>query len=141
MGMIDFKGIGEILSGAGGLAKDIRSAVTGEISPEKKAELEARAIELEAASMTAQAEINKVEAASANLFTSGWRPAVGWVCAAGLFYGTIGKPFFEFIANIFGYQGSFPTIDSNTLNTTLFGMLGLGAMRTVEKVKNVTGNH
>lgn len=54
---ISLAGVGDILKGAGGLAKDIRSAVTGEISPEKKAELEARALELEAASMQAQADI------------------------------------------------------------------------------------
>jgi len=141
----DMKGAGsavkDIASGAGQLAKDIRSAITGEISPEKKAELEARALELEAASMAAQADINKVEAASSNFFVAGWRPAVGWVCAAGLFYGTIGKPFFEFIANLFGYHGEFPVIDGNTLTTTLYGMLGLGAMRTVEKIKDSAGKH
>lgn len=133
--LFDFKGIGEVLSGAGTLAKDIRSAVTGDISPEKKAELEARALELEAASMNAQAEINKVEAASSSLFVAGWRPAVGWICAAGLFYGTIGKPFIEFIAQIFGYNGAFPVIDGKALETTLYGMLGFGTMRTFEKIK------
>ena len=138
---IDIKGAGDILKGAGTFAKDIRSAVTGEISPEKKAELEARALELEAQAMQAQTEINKVEASSASLFVAGWRPAVGWTCAAGLFYGTIGKPFFEFIARLFGYQGTFPEIDSATLQTTLYGMLGLGAMRTAEKIKGAANKH
>jgi hypothetical protein len=59
----------------------------------------------------------------------------------GLFYGTIGKPFIEFIARVFGYAGEFPAIDSDTLNTTLFGMLGLGVMRTAEKIKGAAGNH
>ena len=117
--LFDFKGVGEVISGAGTLAKDIRSAVTGDISPEKKAELEARALELEAASMNAQAEINKVEAASTNWFIAGARPSIMWICAAGLFYGTIGKPFIEFFARIGGYTGEFPTIDSETLQTTL----------------------
>lgn len=139
--LFDFKGVGEVLAGAGTLAKDIRSAVTGDISPEKKAELEARALELEAASMNAQAEINKVEAASTNWFIAGARPSIMWICAAGLFYGTIGKPFIEFFARIGGYTGEFPTIDSETLQTTLYGMLGLGTMRTFEKIKGATNNH
>ena len=138
---VSLKGIGEVAGSLGTLAKDIRSAVTGDLSPEKKAELEQKALELEAASMNAQAEINKVEASSANLFVAGWRPAVGWICAAGLFYGTIGKPFMEMIARLAGFVGTFPDIDSNTLNTTLFGMLGLGAMRTVEKIKDSAGKH
>ena len=70
---IDIKGAGEILKGAGTFAKDVRSAITGELSPEKKAELElrakeleARALEIDAASMQAQVEVNKIEAASTN---------------------------------------------------------------------------
>lgn len=138
---IDLKGLGDIFTGAGGLAKDIRSAITGDISPEKKAELEAKALELESASMNAQAEINKVEASSSKLFVAGWRPAVGWICAFGLAYAIILKPFIEFIAGLFGYSGTFPVIEGDILTTTLFGMLGLGAMRTVEKVTGAAGNH
>ena len=32
----------------------------------------------------AQIEVNKVEAASTNIFVAGWRPAIGWICGAGL---------------------------------------------------------
>jgi hypothetical protein len=138
---IDLKGIGDILTGAGGFAKDIRSAVTGDISADKKAELALKAQEIEAGLMAAQIDLNKAEAGSGKLFVAGWRPAVGWICAMGLFYGTIGKPFIEFIARVFGYDGAFPAIDADTLNTTLFGMLGLGVMRTAEKIKGAAGNH
>ncbi len=138
---IDLSGIGDIFSGAGTLAKDIRSAVTGDISPEKKAELAIKAQEIEERLATAQTKINEIEAGSSNFFVAGARPSIMWICAAGLFYGTIGKPLIEFIARIFGYVGAFPEIDSATLQTTLFGMLGLGAMRTVEKVKGAQGNH
>ena len=145
---IDIKGVGEIVKGAGTFAKDVRSAITGELSPEKKAELElrakeleARALEIDAASMQSQVEVNKIEAASTNWFIAGARPAIMWICAAGLFYGTIGKPFIEFIARVFGYAGTFPEIDNATLNTTMYGMLGLGSMRTYEKVKGATQNH
>jgi len=138
---IDLTGLGSIVTGAGTLAKDLRAAITGEISPDKKAELESRAMELESAAMSAQTEINKVEASSASLFVAGWRPAVGWICAFGLAYAVIFKPFIEFIANLFGYAGSFPTIEGDILNTTLYGMLGLGLFRTAEKITGSAGKH
>jgi hypothetical protein len=138
---IDLSGLGEVFSGAGTLAKDIRSAVTGEMSVEKQAELALKAQEIELQLATAQTKINEIEAGSSNFFVAGARPMIMWICAAGLFYGTIGKPFIEFIARVFGYQGVFPEIDSVTLQTTMFGMLGLGVMRTAEKIKGAQGNH
>lgn len=137
----DLQGIGGLISGAGTLAKDLRTAITGELTPEKKAELALRAQELEAQTMSAQTEVNKLEATSTNWFIAAWRPAVGWICAAGLFYGTIGKPFIEFIARLVGYSGEFPVIDGETLTTTLWGMLGLGLFRTAEKIKGAARNH
>lgn len=84
----------------------------------------------------AQLEINKVEAASSNWFVSGWRPAVGWICASALGYVAILEPFARFIAQVaFGYVGAFPVIDTNLTMQVLLGLLGLGAMRTAEKIK------
>lgn len=138
---IDLKGIGGIIEGLGKAAKDVRDAITGDIPAEKKAEIQLKLTELENQSMAAQNEVNKIEASSSSLFVAGWRPAVGWICAFGLFYGTIGKPFFEMIAVLFGYSGSFPTIDDETLKTTLWGMLGLGLFRTAEKIRGAAQNH
>jgi hypothetical protein len=140
----DLKGLGEGIGSIGGLAKDIRAVVTGKsiIDPDKQAEIELKLVELEAKARDAQNNVNSIEAASTNWFIAGWRPAVGWVCAMGLFYGTIGKPIIEFLAvTLLGFQGEFPVIDSATLQATLFGMLGLGAMRTVEKIKDSSANH
>ncbi len=120
------------------------AAVTGKsiIDPDKQAEIELKLVELEAKASDAQNSVNAIEAASTNWFVAGWRPAVGWVCAMGLFYGTIGKPLIEFMAVTFlKFQGVFPSIDSATLQATLFGMLGLGAMRTFEKIKDSSANH
>lgn len=138
---VDIKGIGDILSGAGSFAKDIRSAVTGEISPEKKAELALKSSEIEAKVLEAQARINEAEAKSASLFVAGWRPAVGWICTFGLAYAVILKPIIEFIARLLGYTGSFPAIEGDVLTTTLWGMLGLGLFRTAEKITGAAGNH
>lgn len=78
----------------------------------------------------AQLEVNKVEAAHKSLFVSGWRPAVGWSCCFALVYSTILSP-------ILGIWFTVPPVDSSLLTTVLMGMLGLGAMRSAEKVKGV----
>jgi hypothetical protein len=140
----DLDGLGAGIGAIGGLAKDIRAAVTGKsvIDPDRQAELELKLVELTSKARDAQNTINAIEAASTNWFVAGWRPGIGWVCAMGLFYGTIGKPLLEFVAvTLFGFEGAFPEIDSETLQATLFGMLGLGAMRTVEKLKDSSSNH
>ena len=77
-----------------------------------------------------QLEVNKVEAAHKNLFVAGWRPAIGWICGFALLYSTILSP-------IIGIWFTVPAVDSSLLTTVLMGMLGLGAMRTAEKVKGV----
>ena len=78
-----------------------------------------------------QLEVNKVEAAHHSIFVSGWRPAIGWVCALGLFYNVI-------LANIIGIWVDVPEIDTTLLVPVMMGMLGLGAMRSYEKVQGVS---
>lgn len=85
----------------------------------------------------AQLEINKAEAQHPSLFVSGWRPAVGWVCVIGMAGNFITIPFTNMVLEIAGYDVALPLIDMETLLPVLLGMLGLGAMRTVEKVKQV----
>jgi len=77
-----------------------------------------------------QLEVNKVEAAHKSLFVAGWRPAIGWICGLALLYSTLLSP-------ILSIWFTVPPVDSSLLTTVLMGMLGLGAMRTVEKTKNV----
>jgi len=81
--------------------------------------------------ITAQIEVNKVEAAHKSLFVAGWRPACGWVCISALAYSTIISP-------ILGIWFTVPEVDTSLLTTVLMGMLGLGAMRTFEKTKGVS---
>ena len=83
----------------------------------------------------AQIEVNKVEAGSTSLFVSGWRPFVGWTCGVALCYHFILQPFLTFLLFAFGYQITLPTFDMGTLTTILMGMLGLGGLRSYEKVK------
>lgn len=96
--------------------------------------------EIEASLQTAQmqADINKVEAASGSLFTSGWRPCTGWICGLSLGYAAIIDPVARFVATVvYRYDGPFPVIDTAITLQLLFGLLGLGAMRSRDKEKGV----
>lgn len=82
-----------------------------------------------------QMEINKAEAAT-DLFRGGWRPATGWCCVAGLAYQFLAQPLLPWFAAIAGLTvPPLPHIDNETLMVLLTGMLGLGGLRTFEKVK------
>jgi len=87
-----------------------------------------------------QLDINKIEAASTNWFVAGWRPCIGWICGLALGYVAVIDPIARFIALTMGYKGLFPVIDTSITMQVLLGLLGLGAMRTVEKVKGAEGN-
>ena len=91
----------------------------------------------ELANIVAQTEINKIEAASGFIFVAGWRPFCGWVGGAGLAYAAIVEPLLRLLATLYGYTGSFPAIDTTITMQILFGLLGLGAMRSFDKVKGV----
>ena len=83
----------------------------------------------------AQLEVNKVEAGHTSKFVSGWRPFTGWICATALGYHYILQPLLTFVLYSFGNQIELPVFDMTTLTTVLLGMLGLGGMRSFEKVK------
>lgn len=90
---------------------------------------------LQSQSEQAQVEVNKVEAANDNIFVSGWRPFIGWICGSAMAYHFILQPLLAFIFAIFNHPITLPAFDMNTLYTVLMGMLGLGGMRTIEKLK------
>ena len=88
----------------------------------------------ELAQITGQMEINKVEAASSSLFVSGWRPSIGWVCGAGFAVQFVVGPLAEWGAALGGHPVKFPQMDTGTMMPLLLGMLGLGGLRTAEKL-------
>ena len=83
----------------------------------------------------AQIEVNKVEAGSSSLFVSGWRPFIGWTCGVALCYHFILQPFLMFVLLSAGKPMELPVFQMETLTTILMGLLGLGGLRTYEKVK------
>ena len=89
------------------------------------------------AQMTAQTDINKVEASNSSIFVSGWRPAIGWVCALALAYQYLLKPLAMGILPNFGIAiAPLPGLDDN-LWQLMMGMLGMGGLRTFEKIQGV----
>jgi len=78
-----------------------------------------------------QDETNTVEAASPNLFVSGWRPAIGWVGAIGLLYQYLLRP----IAVGAGWH-DLPALDQSLMELVT-AMLGMAGLRTYEKTLGV----
>ena len=107
--------------------KDQKNALAHEIATMS----EKHALEL----AKGQMEINKVEAASSNLFVSGWRPFIGWTCGLGMFGNFITIPFANFVLALADYNVVIPLVPLETMMPVLMGMLGLGAMRSFEKTR------
>jgi hypothetical protein len=78
-----------------------------------------------------QLEINKVEAASPSVFVSGWRPFIGWVCGAACAWNWIGLPILRM------YVPGLTPANLTEMMPVLMGLLGLGTLRTVEKINGV----
>ena len=93
----------------------------------------------EMASLKGQLDANIVAAKHGSVFVAGARPFILWVCGGALAYSTLIEPIMRFVAQVcFGYIGDFPVLNTEIVNTALFGLLGLGGYRTFEKVKGVS---
>ena len=87
----------------------------------------------------AQISVNQAEASSASVYKGGWRPFIGWICGVAFLYHFVLQPFFIFFIAVCGYSmPTLPEFDMGTLLTVLGGMLGLGALRTVEKTRGIS---
>lgn len=123
--------IAGIIEAVGGVVGDLVTTDKERL----QAEIELR--KLDQAIDLAQIEVNKEEAKSTNWWVAGARPAVMWVCAFAFAYVSVLEPMLRFGAKVWwGYTGDFPVIDTDLTIQVLFGILGLGAFRTVEKLKD-----
>ena len=82
-----------------------------------------------------QTEINKIEAGSSNIFVSGWRPFIGWVCGAACAWNWIGISIANVAFTVFQHPVSLKSADITDMMPILIGMLGLGGLRTMEKIQ------
>lgn len=145
-------GVQGVAGGLGQLAKDIRTAITGEapIDPNKRAELMVQMQALEAAmaqhaadfdkaQVEGQVAVAKLEAASQDKFVSRWRPFIGWTCGAALCYQMILRGILVWAMGLVSMVMETtappppPPVDLGDLIVILLGMLGLGTMRSFDK--------
>lgn len=84
-----------------------------------------------------QIDVNKIEAASSNLFVAGWRPFIGWTGGVALGWTWIAAPLLQWGFSIFDVKVGMPALDPDAIYPIIMAMLGLGTMRTIEKVNGV----
>lgn len=126
--MTDITGIGAVA--------DLAGAVINKIWPDKS-EQEKQQLAAAVMVIQGQLDINKAEAANPSVFVSGWRPALGWVCVAACGWNWIGLPVAVFAAASLGNTLNLSPADISQMWPILLGMLGLGGLRTVEKIQGV----
>jgi hypothetical protein len=84
----------------------------------------------------AQLEINAREATHQSIWVAGWRPFFGWAGGAGFVYATIVQPLLAWVAAVKGWPDP-PVLNIDLLWVVITGLLGIGGLRTLEKVKRV----
>lgn len=134
-------GVGKVLEEAGETAVKVRSAITGEASPETEAELRRAALELAAKVDVAINQVNKAEAESPRFFVAGWRPSIGWVCSLTLLLAYPIDLVMRWIV-FWAERGPVPGPPNvGELMPVVFGLLGMGILRTVEKSQGTQSLH
>ena len=109
--------------------------------PNKAAEAKMKLLELQQTGelqiIAGQLKINETEAQHSSIFVAGWRPFVGWTCGTSFALHFVAFPILNFVLVTLGHAEVKLTFDMTTLLTVLGGMLGIGALRTVEKIQGV----
>jgi hypothetical protein len=85
----------------------------------------------------AQIQANIFEAQNPSIFVAGWRPAIGWVCASAIAYTYVLQPFLSLAIATWKPEIALPRLDMGDLMVLVLGMLGIGGMRSYEKVQGV----
>jgi len=128
----------ELLNGI--LKRVLPEKMSEETGAKLQQELTLALVQGDLATQIAQLQINAEEAKHDSLFVAGWRPAVGWVCAAAFGYTFVLQPFLVFALTAAHVDlGKLPALDMGPLMAVLGAILGVGGLRTYEKVKGVAG--
>lgn len=160
---MNFLGIGKIIDSVGKIADDLTT------SKEEKLQIALKEKAMEVGLMQGQIEINKEEARHGSIFVAGWRPFIGWVGGLALAYQFLIYPLLVWAWSLLqAYQvipcvdpelakhiadvvqvtkdnvgctvEPPPTLPSGALFSIVTGMLGIGGMRSYDKLKN-TNTH
>jgi hypothetical protein len=113
------------ITGFGGVTDVLKELIQLFPNAEQRARAASKLQDAESAIATARSATKPAEAASPSFFVAGWRPFIGWVCGLG------------FVYTIIAAALHLPAIDTNPMIMILTGMLGLGTMRTAEKITGV----
>jgi len=129
----------DLLSPGGAVGTLINTVASFIPNPEEKAKAQlAMQQAIITAALTADSEqraINKTEAASGSMFVAGWRPAVGWLCIVTLAWCWILAPFVSWTVALFNsHIPQLPVLNKDEASTLLYALLGIGAMRTADKI-------
>ena len=122
------------------LVQPITSLISEFVEDVDKANaLKAKIFDQMAAIDLAQIDVNKAGAQHRSIWVAGWRPAVGWICVVALAYHFIIHPIIISYAAYTGVDiSNLPVFDIDSMLTIIFGMLGLGSLRSFEKYKGIT---
>lgn len=131
-------GIDDAIAAGSNLVTTIANKIAPDANIEEQGRITAALTEMQNqyALILGQIEVNKVEAANPSVFVAGARPAAMWVGVASLFYSGIGSSLLNWGVMIAGLP-PLPAIDSSVANDILIGLLGIGGLRTAEKIKGV----
>jgi hypothetical protein len=91
-------------------------------------------LKMQQAGELAQVAVNQAEAANPSVFVSGWRPAIGWICGAACAWNWIGLPITKMALAYAGHTMPLSPADLTEMLPVLMGMLGLGGLRSWEKI-------
>jgi hypothetical protein len=109
--------------------------------PAEKAKAELELLKLtqegDLKNILAQLEINAREAQHPSIFVAGWRPFFGWAGGFGFVYAVVGQPLLTWIALNRGLTPP-PVLNIDLLWVVVTGLLGIGTLRSVEKVKGTS---
>ncbi len=120
------------ITGAEALAQTVISRIWPDKTAQDQAQL-AAAVAL----VQGQLQINNTEAGNTSTFVSGWRPFVGWVCGMACAWNWIGIPVANLLLKLANQNVALGMADLGQMMPLLMGLLGMGTLRTVEKIQGV----
>ena len=123
------------ITGLGAIA-DLATTVIGKIWPDKSKEEQAQ-LAMAFQVIQGQMDVNKAEASNPSVFVSGWRPFIGWVCGSACAWNWIGIPIATVLLVAVNHPVALAQADISQMMPILLGMLGLGGLRTIEKIQGV----
>jgi hypothetical protein len=119
-----------------GAVSDLAGSVINKIWPDKT-EAEKQQLAAAVSLVQSQLDVNKVEAASPSVFVSGARPFIMWVCGSACAWNWVGLPVVKMGLMIYGHPLDLAPANLSEMTPILMGLLGLGGLRTVEKINGV----